>query len=229
MRSIVRAICISWIFYIRDLRLGQFRDLPMKSMGKISTTSFMHRNISIHWEWCWLRSSVMTQATVFHRWPSKGHLRSPKVTNSFLQITFDPNAIETWEWSHCVSLIKTHRYICNMTYLGHQVTLTWGQIFDLNLSRSCYTCFDASWQGKHDGVKSIALSFQTRKVSSKNCFAQKCRFSPFRDLTPKPLILGEIWRHFTERAFQELSIAFLNFDVAVTGTEIMRIIWSHVM
>ena len=31
MRSIVRAICISWIFYIRDLRSGQFRDLPMLS------------------------------------------------------------------------------------------------------------------------------------------------------------------------------------------------------
>ena len=30
----------------------------VKSMGKISTTSFSHRNISIHWKWCWLRSSV---------------------------------------------------------------------------------------------------------------------------------------------------------------------------
>ena len=29
MRSIVRAICISRIFYIRDLSSGQFRDLPM--------------------------------------------------------------------------------------------------------------------------------------------------------------------------------------------------------
>ena len=31
MRSIVRAIYISRIFYIRDLRSGQFRDLPMLS------------------------------------------------------------------------------------------------------------------------------------------------------------------------------------------------------
>ena len=31
MRSIVRAIFISQIFYIRDLRSGQFRDLPMLS------------------------------------------------------------------------------------------------------------------------------------------------------------------------------------------------------
>ena len=54
----------------------------VKSMGKISTTSFSHQNISIHWEWCWLRSSVMTQATVFIGDPPKviwGHLRSPNV------------------------------------------------------------------------------------------------------------------------------------------------------
>ena len=52
----------------------------VKSTGKISTTSFWHQNISIHWEWCWLRSSVMTQATVFIGDPPKviwGHLRSP--------------------------------------------------------------------------------------------------------------------------------------------------------
>ena len=102
--------------------------------------------------------------------------------------------------------------------------------FDLDLSRSCYTCLDASWRGKHDGVKIIALSFQTRKLSPKKLFRSKM---PFFDiswpLTPKPLVLGEIWRHLSKRAFQELSIAFLDFDVAVTGTEIMRIIWSHVM
>ena len=34
---------------------------------------------------------------------------------------------------------------------------------DLELSMSSYTCFDASGRGKHDGVKIIALSFQTRK------------------------------------------------------------------
>ena len=49
-------------------------------------------------------------------------------------------------------------------------------------------------------------------------------------LTPKPLVFGEIWRHLSERAFQELSIVFFfNFDVAVTGNEIMGIIWSYVM
>ena len=30
--------------------------------------------------------------------------------------------IDLWGWSQCVSLAKTHRLICNMTYLGHYVT-----------------------------------------------------------------------------------------------------------
>ena len=149
----------------------------VKSMGEISTTSFPLRNISIHSEWCWLRSSVMTQATVFIGDPPKviwGHLSSPTV---FLQITFDSEEIEMWEWNHCVSLIKALRFICNMpTWV---TTWPWLESnFDLDLSRSYYTCFDVSWRGKHDGVKIVTLSFQTRKLS-KNCFAQKYRFWPF--------------------------------------------------
>ena len=140
MRSIVRAICMSWIFLYSWPEVRSILwPAHVKSMGKISTTSFSHQNISIHWEWCWLRSSVMTQATVFIGDPQKviwGHLRSPTV---FLRITFDPKEIKTWEWSHCVSLIKTHRYICNMTYLGHHVTLTWGQILTLYMFRCVLT------------------------------------------------------------------------------------------
>ena len=44
---------------------------------------------------------------------------------SFLPITFDINELETWGWYHSVRLVKTHRLTCNMTYLGHNVTLTW--------------------------------------------------------------------------------------------------------
>ena len=147
-------------------------------MGKISTTSFSHRNVSIHWKWCWLRSSVMTQATVFIGVPPKviwGHLRSQTVfANNF--------------WSkrdrdvRMVSLCFSHQHASiHMQYdlFGSLRDLDLRSNFDLDLSRSCYTCFDASGRGKYDGVKIIALSFQTRKLSSKNCFAQKCRFWPF--------------------------------------------------
>ena len=108
-----------------------FVTCPWGVNGQNFNYSFPHRNISIHSEWCWLRSSVMTEATVFIGDPPKviwGHLSSPTV---FLRITFDSEEIETWEWSHCVYLIKTLRFICKMTYLGQHVTLTWGQIFTL--------------------------------------------------------------------------------------------------
>ena len=48
MRSIVRAICISRIFYIRDLRSGQFRDLPMLTrhlLGYFATRDLLGRGV----------------------------------------------------------------------------------------------------------------------------------------------------------------------------------------
>ena len=171
----------------------------------------------------------MTQATVFIGDLPKvirGHLSSPTV---FLQITFDSEEIETCERSHCVSLIKTLRFICNMTYLGHHVTLTWGQI--LTLTFQGHTIHLSMRRDEANTMVSKSLlyhfkhgSYHRGTVSLKNAV-----FDLSWPLTPKPLILGEIWRLPGERAFQELSIAFLNFDIALTGTEIMRIIWSHVM
>ena len=45
---------------------------------------------------------------------------------TFLPITFHRKEIETWDRCQSVRLIKTHQLICNMTYLGHFVTLTLG-------------------------------------------------------------------------------------------------------
>ena len=167
MRSIVRAIFISRIFYIRDLRSGQFRDLPM--------------------------------------------------------------LLETWEWSHCVSFIKTHRYICNMTYLGHYVTLTWGQILTLTFQGHAIQASMRLDEANTMVSKSLLYHFKHGSYHRKTVSLKNAVFDLSWPLTPEPLVLGEIWRQLSERAFQELSIAFLNFDVAVTGTEIMRIIWSHVI
>ena len=77
-----------------------------------------------------------------------------------------------------VSMCLSRQYASTDMQLGSRRDLDLRSNFDLDLSRSCYTCFHASW-GKHDGVKIIALSFQTQKLSLKNCFAQKCRFWPF--------------------------------------------------
>ena len=141
-----------------------------------------------------------------------------EVTNRFLQITWDWEELETWKWSQCVCLVNTLRLICN---LGQAVDLDLRSNFDLDLSRSCYTCFDAPWRGKHDGVKIIALSFQTQKLSLKTVSLKNAVFDLSWPLTLKRLILGEIWRHVSERAFQELSFAFFGFGVAIIVPEIM--------
>ena len=107
-----------------------------------------------------------------------------------------------------VSMCLSRQYASTDMQLGSRRDLDLRSNFDLDLSRSCYTFFDASWRDKHDGVNIIALSFQTQKLSLKNCFAQKWRFDLSWPLTPKRLILGEIWRHLSKRAFQELSFAF---------------------
>ena len=85
---------------------------------------------------------------LLQHFPLKGHLRSHydviglrftflRVVR-FLPITFDRNELETWGWCHSVCLVKAHRLICNMTYLGHTVTLTWRDLrskFKMDLPR----------------------------------------------------------------------------------------------
>ena len=151
MISIVTTTCISGNFDIRDLRPGQFRDLPMLSQcAKFSTTSFPHRNISIFGHQWWYRCQFSSMT------PLKRHLRSPKVTNHFLPITFAAKEVETWKWFHCVSLVKTHRLICNMTYLGHHVTLTWCQIVTL-IFRSQQVCVSMRMDEKNTMVPKSTL------------------------------------------------------------------------
>ena len=63
----------------------------------------------------------------------------------FLPITFDRNELETWGWCQSVRLVKAHPLICNMTYLGHTVTLTWRDLrsnFNIDLSRIKSTWID---------------------------------------------------------------------------------------
>ena len=71
-----------------------------------------------------------SSGALLHHFPLlKSHLMSRyDVIGSsyvFLTIAFDINELETWGWCHSVRLVKAHRLTCNMTYLGHTVTLTW--------------------------------------------------------------------------------------------------------
>ena len=197
-------------------------------MGKISTTSFSHQNISIHWEWCWLRSSVMTQATVFIRDPPKviwGHLRSPNFfANNFWSKQDRDVRVVSLYFSHQDASI-------HMQYdlLGSPRDLTWGQVVTLTFQGHVIHVSMRIDEANTMVSKSLLYHFKHGSYHRKTVSLKNAVFDLSWPLTPKPLVLGEIWRQFSKRAFQGLSVAFLNFDVAVTGTEIMRIIWSHVM
>ena len=131
-----------------------------KSMGKKSTLLYLlwHKLI-------WVESYRLGQlwtilVKICIAYPSKGHLRSPNVTNSHLPITFDQKEAETWDWCHYVRLGQANRLICNMTHFGHHVTLAWLDLRSnlyLDFSRSFYIWFDAPLRCKHDGIKIAAV------------------------------------------------------------------------
>ena len=129
---------ISDFLYRRPKVRSFLRPPHYKSMGKNQLCYILWRkpiwveSYRIGQLWTtWLKNCIA--------YPSKGHLRSPDVTNRNLPITFDQKEIETWNWCQYVRIGQTIRLICNMTHFGHHVTLAWLDLrsnFDLDLSKS---------------------------------------------------------------------------------------------
>ena len=110
----------------------------------------------------------------------------------------------------------------NWTYLGHRVTLPELDLrsnFDLDLSRSNYTWFDAPWRDKHDRVTTVALSFKTNTLSSKTHFGQ---------IWPFDLWWPQFWpelkndRSSFRIIFPELSNYVFCFVLRCAGAELDR-------
>ena len=108
----------------------------------------------------------------------------------------------------------------NLTYLGHRVTLPRLDLrsnFDLNLSRSSYTWFDAPWRDKHDGIKIVALPLKLKILSSKNRFGKFWNFDPWwPQFWPEP----KNDRNDFEMVFRELSNSVFRFVLRCAGAEI---------
>ena len=164
-----------------------------------------------------------------HRWTSKCHLRSPKFTNRFFANNFwfrrDRDVwVVSWCFSHQDASIHMQYDLLRLPSdldLRSNFTLTFqGHTIHVSMRRD---------EANTMVSKSLLYHFKYGSYHRKTVSLKNAVLGLSWPLTPKRLILGEIWRHTSERAFQELSIAFLNFDVSLTGTEIMRIIWSHVM
>ena len=126
---------MSLIFYISDPRSGQFLDLSIISQWRNTEIRPIkkktHMKCTIISVSCHHRPFLTIHMQFLIGDPSEGHLRSLGVTNGFLSISGEE--IKGWEWSHCLYIVETHRFICNFTYLGHHVTLTWGKIWPFNV------------------------------------------------------------------------------------------------
>ena len=128
-----------------------------KSMGKKSTSLYLlwRKFILVESYRIWQLWTIRVK--IFIPYPSKGHLRSPEVTNRHLPITFDQIEIETWDWCQYVRLGQANR-LCNMTHFGHHVTLAWLDLrsnFDLDLAKLFYIWFDAPQRANTMVSKSV--------------------------------------------------------------------------
>ena len=111
--------------------------------------------------------------------PPSGHSSSYEVIFVFLPLTFDRLEIERWGWSKYVSIVQTHRLICNMTYLFLYVTsrdLDLRSNTDIDLSRSICIYFDSSRRQEHDAAKIMSLAFLVQKQFVKNHSHKKLYF-----------------------------------------------------
>ena len=159
--------------------------MPMLHCGTFQFFSTSMINIAIYDYSNWYSNETSTTA---ERWPpnraymTSSCMTSSQVTQTFTSITRHRIEIKHWAGCHCVFLVKTHRMIYNMTYLGHlSGQVIWPDLrlkFQIDLSRSRFTCFDVSWREEYDGVSRFSLSFLVQKLFAKSLiFPKKQLFS----------------------------------------------------
>ena len=101
------------------------------------------------------------------------------------------------------------------------MTLTWGQILSLTFQGHAIHVSMRLDEANMMVSKLLLYHFKQRSYHWKTVSLKNAVFDLSWPLTLKRLILGEIWRHLSEIAFQELSFAFFRFGVAIIVPEIM--------
>ena len=97
------------------------------------------RNVIFIPRYSYIRPLLMTRVQFWTNGLSLGSFEVIWDYIHFLPLTFDRIEIERWWWSQCVSLVQTHRLVCNMAYLARQVTsreLDHGSYSEIDLFRS---------------------------------------------------------------------------------------------
>ena len=153
-------------FSIRDLRSGQFCDLPIIRQWEknqiphlpIRPSYFIMNWVILGYRW-WSRCKFWSMTLIEVIW---GHVTSSEVTNRLWLLPRDWKELQAWAWCHCARIVTTNRLICNMSYLGQHLTsgdLDLSSYIDLTLLRSSCVWFDAPWREEHAGTRIKPLSF----------------------------------------------------------------------
>ena len=110
-------------------------------------------------------------------------IASYKCHFTFLFPTFDVIETETWDRCQRVHLVQAHHLICNKTYfdyLGHFVTLTWGQILKLTLW--CHAAYHSIRLYETDTMVAIFLLLLKNGTLFAKKKTWKIRYLTFDDL-----------------------------------------------
>ena len=126
--------------------------------------------------------TAMNQVQLLNGYPRTGHMTPScmtlsQVTKTFSSITPHGLEVEPWASCHCICLVKTHRSICHMTYLGHlsgQV-MPWPKVkisdwpFGVRMHMfRCVLMREIRW------YFAFFLSFLVQKLFAKKLIFQKC-------------------------------------------------------
>ena len=127
--------------------------------------------------------------------------------------------MKTWKHHRCVQADDADRLICNMTFSGQVMTLTWGQIF--NVTFQGQLIYHSTRLDKRNTmpVKWMCL-YWVKSYYRKIFIAKNGYFWSFCSLEAKPLTLDQIWGQIGERALKELSNALLRSTVSLLVPEL---------
>ena len=116
----------------------------------------------------------------------------------------------------------SRQYASNDMQIGSSRDLDLRSNFDLDLSSVILYIFRCVLTRQTRWCQNYCSIISNTEVIIEKLFCSKMPFLTFRDLWRlNGCILGEICRHLSERAFQELSFAFFGFGVAIIVPEIM--------
>ena len=170
-------------------------------MGKKSTPLYLLWRKLIWVESHRIEQLLTIQVEICIAYPSKGHLRSPGVTNRHLPITFDPKELETWDWCQYVRLGQANRLILTLSHKGQTLNLTFQHVI-LYMVRRALTRL-TRW------YKNRCSTFKSKYLIVENPFWKFLNFDPW---WPQFLNWAKKWQMISKwffASFRTPSFVFL--------------------